>query len=143
MGKRSRRLCVRWVASCLAVAILMPAGCSSQPASTPTLTLATTTSTQDSGLLDVLVPLFKEQSGVDVKVVAVGSGQALQLGRRGDADVLLVHDPEGEQQLVGWLRVDRETTRPVRDHASHLARAGDGLHDRRSPRGSFSKADRG
>lgn len=74
------------------------AGCTSRPA--PTLTLATTTSVQDSGLLDVLVPLFKERTGVEVKVVAVGSGQALQLGRRGDADVLLTHDPAGEERFM-------------------------------------------
>jgi tungstate transport system substrate-binding protein len=74
------------------------AGCSGRPA--PTLTLATTTSTQDSGLLDVLLPRFREQSGVEVKAVAVGTGQALELGRRGDADVLLVHDPDGEQRFM-------------------------------------------
>jgi tungstate transport system substrate-binding protein len=80
------------------LALLVAAGCSGRPA--PTLTLATTTSTQDSGLLDVLVPRFREQSGIEVKVVAVGTGQALELGRRGDADVLLVHDPAAEQRFV-------------------------------------------
>jgi tungstate transport system substrate-binding protein len=64
------------------------------------LTLATTTSTQDSGLLDALVPMFRAQTGVEVKVVAVGTGQALQLGRRGDADVLLVHDPAAEETFM-------------------------------------------
>jgi tungstate transport system substrate-binding protein len=64
------------------------------------VTLATTTSTQDSGLLDVLVPLFHEQTGTEVKVVAVGTGQALELARRGDADVLLVHDPEAERLFM-------------------------------------------
>jgi tungstate transport system substrate-binding protein len=80
------------------LAVLVAAGCSGRAA--PTLTLATTTSTQDSGLLDVLVPRFREQSGIDVKVVAVGTGQALELGRRGDADVLLVHAPAAEQRFV-------------------------------------------
>lgn len=56
-----------------------------------TITLATTTSTEDSGLLDVILPAFEEQTGVDVEVVAVGTGQALQLGEDGNADVLLVH----------------------------------------------------
>jgi tungstate transport system substrate-binding protein len=73
------------------------------PTRTPSprpLTLATTTSTQDSGLLDLLLPKFRAETGIDVKVVAVGSGQAMELGRRGDADVLLVHAPEAEQQFV-------------------------------------------
>jgi tungstate transport system substrate-binding protein len=54
----------------------------------------------DTGLLDMLVPKFREQTGIEVKVVAVGTGQALQLGRRGDADVLIVHDPESEQRYM-------------------------------------------
>lgn len=62
--------------------------------------LATTTSTQDSGLLDVLVPEFEKESGYNVKVIAVGSGEALAMGERGDADVLLVHAPSSEKELV-------------------------------------------
>jgi len=62
--------------------------------------LATTTSTQDSGLLDVLVPIFNEQTGYTVKTVAVGTGKALEMGQRGDADVLLVHAPASEKPLV-------------------------------------------
>jgi tungstate transport system substrate-binding protein len=62
--------------------------------------LATTTSTQDSGLLDELVPKFQDVSGCSVKTVAVGSGEALELGERGDADVLLVHSPEAEQEFM-------------------------------------------
>jgi tungstate transport system substrate-binding protein len=82
------------------LAALAPAGCSSPPPA-QSLTLATTTSARDSGLLEeALVPLFQERTGIEVKVVAVGTGQALGLGRRGDADVLLVHDPEGEQKFV-------------------------------------------
>ena len=65
-----------------------------------TVLLATTTSTQDSGLLDVLVPLFEKQTGYVVKTISVGSGQAIALGRRGEADVLLVHSPDDEQKLV-------------------------------------------
>lgn len=60
------------------------------------LILATTTSTQDSGLLDVVIPLFEQQTGYKVKVVAVGSGAALQMGQQGNADVLLVHSPSAE-----------------------------------------------
>jgi len=62
--------------------------------------LATTTSTQDSGLLDDLVPRFQEDSGCSVKTIAVGSGEALELGEKGNADVLLVHSPEAEQEYM-------------------------------------------
>src|SRR5690606_21203893 len=60
------------------------------------LILATTTSTNDTGLLDAILPEFEEQSGYEVDVVAVGTGQALALGEAGDADVLLVHARERE-----------------------------------------------
>jgi tungstate transport system substrate-binding protein len=62
--------------------------------------LATTTSTQDSGLLDVLVPAFERESGRQVKTLAVGSGEAIELGSRGEADVLLVHSPDDEEALM-------------------------------------------
>jgi len=62
--------------------------------------LATTTSTQDSGLLDVLIPRFEQQSDLHVKVVAVGSGAAIALGTRGEADVVLAHAPDSERQFV-------------------------------------------
>jgi len=62
--------------------------------------LATTTSTQDSGLLDVLIPLFEKKTGYFVKTIAVGSGQAMAMGQKGEADVLLVHSPEAEQKFV-------------------------------------------
>jgi tungstate transport system substrate-binding protein len=65
-----------------------------------TVILATTTSTQDSGLLDVLVPMFEKKTGYRLKVVAVGSGQALAMGRRGDADVILAHSPRDEKQFM-------------------------------------------
>jgi tungstate transport system substrate-binding protein len=70
-------------------------GCSPQP-ERPKLILATTTSTQDSGLLDVLIPLFETETGYKVQTVAVGSGQAMKMGEAGDADVLLVHAPASE-----------------------------------------------
>jgi tungstate transport system substrate-binding protein len=66
----------------------------------PTLILATTTSTQDSGLLDVLVPMFQEQTGYVVQTVAVGTGAALKMGEEGNADVLLVHAPAAEKALM-------------------------------------------
>lgn len=62
--------------------------------------LATTTSTQDSGLLDKLLPAFDEASDCVVKTVAVGSGQAMKLGERGDADALLVHSPAAEEAFM-------------------------------------------
>jgi tungstate transport system substrate-binding protein len=79
-----------------------------QPAN-PALILATTTSTQDSGLLDVLIPMFQDQTGYTVQTVAVGSGQAMEMGQQGNADVLLVHSPAAEKQFMddGWGR-DRE-----------------------------------
>lgn len=64
------------------------------------LILATTTSTVDSGLLEAILPAFTEQTGYEVDVVSVGSGQALELGRNGDADVLLVHDRPKEDEFV-------------------------------------------
>jgi len=79
---------------------LFPCFLTATPPAEKTVILATTTSTQDSGLLDELLPLFQKQTGYSVKTIAVGSGQALAMGRRGEADVLLVHSPEAEQALV-------------------------------------------
>ncbi len=64
------------------------------------LILATTTSTQDSGLLDVLIPIFEKKSGYFVKTIAVGSGQAMAMGQKGEADVLLVHSPAAEKKFI-------------------------------------------
>src|SRR5436190_20705687 len=75
-------------------------GASAAPGQSRDVILATTTSTRDAGLLDTLVPLFERQTGYKVKVIAVGSGQALEMGRRGDADVVLAHAPEAERVLV-------------------------------------------
>ena len=69
-------------------------------ASAPSVVLATTTSTQDTGLLDVLVPAFEKSSGYAVKTIAVGTGAALAMGERGDADVLLVHAPSAEDAYM-------------------------------------------
>jgi tungstate transport system substrate-binding protein len=62
--------------------------------------LATTTSTQDSGLLDVLIPIFEKETGYFVKTIAVGSGQAMAMGQKGEADVLLVHSPDAEKKFM-------------------------------------------
>src|SRR6266705_3596297 len=65
-----------------------------------TVILSTTTSTQDSGLLDALVPLFEKQSGLTVKTISVGTGQALALAARGEADVTLAHSPSLEKKYA-------------------------------------------
>jgi len=64
------------------------------------IVMASTTSTEQSGLFAHLLPLFKQASGIDVRVVAVGTGQALDIGRRGDADVVFVHDTPAEEKFV-------------------------------------------
>ena len=100
----------RFLTVTLTVVVLILGACApATPAvpaapSNPNLILATTTSTQDSGLLDVLVPLFQVQTGYTVQTVAVGSGAALQMAEKGNADVLLVHAPAAEKELmeVGW-----------------------------------------
>jgi tungstate transport system substrate-binding protein len=100
MHHRSRHI------ACIVAGLLLPvAGCgeddapSGTPAAPPVI-LATTTSTQDSGLLDVLVPAFEKASGMQVKTVAVGSGQAIEMGSRGEADVVLAHSPAGEEEMM-------------------------------------------
>jgi tungstate transport system substrate-binding protein len=72
-----------------------------EPKAAPSeMILATTTSTQDSGLLDVLIPMFEKQNNVKVKTIAVGTGQALEMGTKGEADALLVHAPAAEKAVV-------------------------------------------
>ena len=83
----------------LIISILL-IGCGSGAPANPTLILATTTSTQDSGLLDVLIPMFEEQTGYTVQTIAVGTGQALKMGEEGNADVLLVHAPKSEEEFM-------------------------------------------
>ena len=70
------------------------------PVSAQSIVMASTTSTEQSGLFTHLLPEFKKASGLEVKVVALGTGQALDMGRRGDADVLFVHDQEAEEKIV-------------------------------------------
>ncbi|MEV0388158.1 substrate-binding domain-containing protein [Nonomuraea sp. NPDC050643] len=99
----------RLLVICAWVATVLLTGCGTTPSSSgpapnaaveKSLILATTTSTQDSGLLDELLPAFTRDSGWQVKTLAVGSGQAIELGRRGEADVLLVHSPAAEAKFV-------------------------------------------
>lgn len=104
---RLRRLVPFVVA--LACMVLPGAAASAKSPPLP-LILATTTSTQDTGLLDALLPVFEKQTNIQVKVIAVGSGEALAMGRRGDADVLLVHSKAAEDVFMaeghGFARFD-------------------------------------
>lgn len=87
--------------SCLVVsATLCFTSCSGDSAPTQTLRIATTTSTRDSGLLDVLIPEFEQQHDCSVDVIAVGTGAALAYGERGEVDAVMVHAPEAEEQFV-------------------------------------------
>ena len=72
----------------------------SKQANQKDLILATTTSTQDSGLLDYLLPEFTKDTGIKVKTIAVGTGKAIKMGEEGEADVLLVHDTKSENKFV-------------------------------------------
>ncbi|OGC22329.1 tungsten ABC transporter substrate-binding protein [candidate division WOR-1 bacterium RIFOXYB2_FULL_42_35] len=77
-------------------------------AASKSIILATTTSTVDSGLLDVLIPIFEKQTGYKVLTIGVGSGMAMAMGKRGEADVLLVHSPKAEEALVaGGFGINR------------------------------------
>jgi len=92
-----RNLSFVWlIALCMAA---MLAGSPAQAAQ-KNLILATTTSTQDTGLLDVLNPMFEKKTGYFVKTIAVGSGQAMAMGAKGEADVLLVHSPAAEKKFM-------------------------------------------
>ena len=70
--------------------------------------LATTTSTKDSGLLDEILPVFEKETGYSVSVVSVGSGEAMTMGENGEADVLLVHSPEAEEEYVAGGHADED-----------------------------------
>ena len=107
MLARVRLIAVVLVVLFGAVVILAPAA--AQP-SNPELILATTTSTQDSGLLDVLVPEFQRQTGYTVKTISVGTGQAMALGARGEADVVLVHAPDSEK---AWMEAGHGVERTL------------------------------
>lgn len=84
----------------LALALALPSSPGPALAQSNVVILSTTTSTQDSGLLDVLVPMFEKKSGLTVKTISVGTGQALALAARGEADVTLAHAPSVEKKYV-------------------------------------------
>jgi tungstate transport system substrate-binding protein len=89
-----------WIRFVVLALLLSPLVAAAQPAGSRTVILSTTTSTQDSGLLDVLVPAFEKKTGYSVKMIAVGTGQALALAARGEADVTLAHAPALEKKYV-------------------------------------------
>ena len=93
-----RRIAGLLVAGSMFAGIVIAAGTAA--AQERSIVMASTTSTEQSGLFAHLLPAFKKASGIDVKVVAVGTGQALDMGRRGDADVLFVHDKAAEEKLI-------------------------------------------
>lgn len=85
---------------CHAIAVAVAGLMATMTASAQSIVVASTTSTEQSGLFAHILPEFKKVSGIDVKVVALGTGQALDMGRRGDADVLFVHDQVAEEKIV-------------------------------------------
>ena len=96
-----RKCLVYLIATVLAISLLVTASpVFAASVKQKNIILATTTSTQDSGLLDVLIPLFEKKTGYFVKTIAVGSGQAMAMGQKGEADVLLVHSPDAEMKFM-------------------------------------------
>lgn len=93
-----RRVLVTFL--CSVLIIIAFSGCTSKVKNTGSIILSTTTSTQDSGLLEYILPKFTEETGIEVKVVAVGTGKAIQMGVDGEADVLLVHAKSSEEEFV-------------------------------------------
>jgi len=87
------------IATTLVLVLVLLAGAAAA-AKAPVLRMATTTSTDNTGLLDYLAPLFQKDTGIELQWVAVGTGKALQYGKNGDVDVLLVHDPEAEAAFM-------------------------------------------
>lgn len=102
------RSSMRKIFSFLLVASFLLTSCNPDTSQKTDLLLVSTTSTQDSGLLDVLLPAFTAQSGYTVQLVAVGSGQALKLGEQGNADVILLHSPDAEKEfMANGFGIDR------------------------------------
>ena len=90
----------RWVSSAFALSMFAAVLATPASAQDKSIVVASTTSTQDSGLFGYILPLFKAKTGIDVKVIAQGTGQALDTARRGDADVVLVHAKSQEEKFV-------------------------------------------
>src|SRR5581483_5803151 len=98
IGSPARRDAMQMIRSILVLLCVLIAGTAG--AQERFITLASTTSTEQSGLFEHILPIFRNASGIAVRVVAVGTGQALAIGMRGDADALLVHDRIGEDQFI-------------------------------------------
>lgn len=94
----TRRTCI--ATSALAVLLFGAPAIAEDNAGDKSIVVASTTSTQDSGLFGYILPIFKAKTGIDVKVIAQGTGQALDTGRRGDADVVFVHAKPAEEQFI-------------------------------------------
>jgi tungstate transport system substrate-binding protein len=97
--KQNRLWAFFWILLLLGGALLVTAPALAAPVQ-KNIILATTTSTQDTGLLDVLIPIFEKKTGYFVKTIAVGSGQAMAMGAKGEADVMLVHSPDAEKKFI-------------------------------------------
>ena len=95
-----QRLRCAWLVAAFVLTAASSAQSWAQSGPAPFIVMASTTSTEQSGLFKHLLPAFKAASGIDVRVVAVGTGQALDTGRRGDADIVFVHDAAAEQKFV-------------------------------------------
>ncbi len=88
--------------------VILLSACGASAPQNSSLLLVSTTSTQDSGLLDVLLPAFENQTGYQVQLIATGSGQALKIGEEGNADVILLHSPAAEKEfIVNGFGIDR------------------------------------
>ena len=123
------------IAAAAAVAVLSGAPASAQDKS---IVVSSTTSTQDSGLFGHILPLFKAKTGIDVKVVSQGTGQALDTGRRGDADVVFVHAKSQEEKFVaegfGVKRYPGDVQRLRADRAEERSRPASRAPRTSSPR---------
>lgn len=103
-----KRICTLTIAALFLVLAMLWAPIADAAPAEKNIILSTTTSTQDSGLLDTLIPMFEKKTGYFVKTIAVGSGQAMAMGQKGEADVLLVHSPDAEKKFVaGGYGVNR------------------------------------
>src|SRR5689334_560339 len=94
---RTSKIAIVTMRLVLLLSVIFAAGCEKNPSN---LRLATTTSVDNSGLLQAILPAFRQETGIDVQVLAVGSGRAVELLRRGDVDMALTHDPVIEAALL-------------------------------------------
>ncbi|MAG33363.1 MAG: tungsten ABC transporter substrate-binding protein [Deltaproteobacteria bacterium] len=109
VNRLSRSRAIAWAIALLTMGLVGPTAAWEGDAEPRSLILATTTSVRDSGLLDALLPDFTRMSGIEVRIIAVGTGAALRMGREGNADILLTHAPSAEQVLVSDGIVHRRT----------------------------------